>query len=674
MTDAGGPQGPNDIANTAARDAESVRRLERIANVGGLDRVRATLDNAPPVLDELGISADEARDMLNTPLNQLEAAGVRPTVLEAIVEIVGRPPLVVRGGVVEGKTTLGTDFPADVDMRITAVEPLLPSIGRIEFVNHDMEWGGTGWVVGEETAHLLIATNRHVAGIVARRTSSGAGVFMFAPGAARYGANIDFVEEVDAGPDSSALFKIEKFTYLADDAAADIAIGRIAKPGSDAHALRVLELDDGSDKELVAVVGYPARDSLRNDPTHMEAYFKGLYDVKRFSPGFLREAGGATILGHDCTTLGGNSGSPVISLDSGKVVGLHYAGRYQQGNSAVRAATLQAVLDGARPTAVPGTELAMPERPDGDHDAAHFAGREGYDPEFLQVAPVPLPVTPLAFPLTAPSDATAERPFELRYQNFGILYCGTRKTALLAALNLDGARSRPQKRGNDKWYSDGRLPEAVQLGKADYDHPEIDRGHLIRRAATNWGDSDEQAKRSNDDSFHYTVAAPQHAAFNRSTALWLGLENYILGNARTHGFKACVFTGPILSPDEDEPELKDTGAPIPLRYFKVVTMLAEEEGSGGILRLHTTAYVLSQVAAIQQMLNEQGLPESAEGFALGEFRTFQVRVSDLEAMSGYDFGPLRDADPLARRIAETDDESLMPRKVFSLEGYENIVM
>jgi endonuclease G len=659
-------------------EQESFTRLERLANAGGLEKLREAVGAAPPVLDELGISADRVTQMLDTPLSQLESIGERPSMLEAIVQIVGRPPLVIRGGVVQGKNTLSADFAPDIDMAISAVEPLLSSVGRIEFVNHDLDWGGTGWVVREEDDHFLIATNRHVAQIVARRTASGSGTYLFAPGAARYGASIDFIEEVDGDQDPAALFQISRFTYMADDAAADIAIGRIEKRDLPGHPLRALDLADGAEKgrdgETVAVVGYPARDSLRNDPTHMERYFQGLYDVKRFSPGFLRESGGVTILGHDCTTLGGNSGSPVISLDSGKVVGLHYAGRYQVGNSAVRAATLKAVLDGTGKTVVQGTALSMPERADGAHDASHFEGRPGYDPHFLLVAEVPLPQTPAALPLTPPSDATPSRPFELRYQNFGVLYSGAKKLPLLAALNLDGTKTRRQKRGSDKWFSDGRLPANIQLTKEDYDHPEIDRGHLIRRAATNWGDTDAQAKQANADSFHYTVAAAQHAAFNRSHALWLGLESYILESARTHGFKACVFTGPILSQDDDEPRLKETGAPIPMRFFKVVTMLAEEPDSGGILRLHATGYVLSQVSFVQQLLADQGDPEAAEGFALGEFKTFQTRISDLETISGFDFGALRDADPLARIIETTADEAKAPRSTFSIDHFDQIIM
>lgn len=657
------------------REEESRSRLERMADDGRIERARAVVDAAPPVLEELGFTVDQAAALLDTPVSGLESASHQPSTLEAIVRAIGRPPLVIKDNVVQGKHTLSADFPPDIDVKIRQVERHLRNVGRVEFVNHDMAWGGTAWVIEEKAEHLLVCTNRHVAEIVARRTFRGDGVFMFAPANVPYGAEVDFVEEIDSDPNPDAVFRIEKFTYLADDASADIAIGRIAKPAVDAaFPLAALPLADadGEDGDMVAVVGYPAWDSLRNDPNQMESYFKGLYDVKRFAPGFLQTSGGVSILSHDCTTLGGNSGSPVIGLEEGKVVGLHFAGRFAVGNSAVRVSTLKQVLDGTVATTVQGAALSQPERPDGSHDADHFEGREGYDPEFLQVAPVPLPKTPPGIALSRPSDATDKRPFELRYQNFGVLYSGDLKSPILAAMNLDGAQSRPQKRGSDKWFADGRLAKEVQLGKEDYDDPAIDRGHLIRRAATNWGATEEQAKQANADSFHYTVASPQHMSFNRSRAQWLGLEDYIMSNARTHGFRCCVFTGPIIV--GGEPELKDTGAPIPLNYFKVVTMLAEEEGSLGILRPHATAYVLSQGQLIQRLLMDRGETESTEGFAFGEFKTFQTRISDLEEMSGFDFGELRTADPLARRIEALSREGPAPKPFITVENYNNIVV
>jgi endonuclease G len=655
-------------------EEEGRGRLEKLSANGEVEKAQRVLDASPPILEEFKVTVAEADALLRKPISSLEAAKGEPTFLEAIVLAVGRPPLIVKNAEVQGKHTLNTDFPADIAEQITRVEKFLPSVGRMEFLFHDMAWGGTAWVIEEETDHFLIATNRHVAEIVARRTFRGDGVFMFAPANVPYGAQVDFVEEVNGDADPKSVFRVEKFTYLADDASADVAIGRIKKPQDGGHALRALTLagDDLDSDQVVAVVGYPARDSLRNDVTQMERYFQGLYDVKRFAPGFLKVQPGVSILSHDCTTLGGNSGSPVLRLSDGKVVGLHFAGRFAVGNSAVRASTLRDILDGTVPPFVPGTEMSMQERRDGAHEVDHFAGRRGYDPDFLQVATIPLPKVPEGIVLSTPTDATDDRPHELKYQNFGILHSGVLKSPILAAMNLDGTQTRPQKRGNDKWYSDGRLDASEQLGKEDYDDPAIDRGHLIRRAATNWGATEDEAKLSNADSFHYTVASPQHMAFNRSHNQWLGLENYIMSNARTHGFRCSVFTGPVLR--GDEPELKETGSPIPMHYFKVVVMLAEEEGSMGIIRPHATAYLLSQGRLIQDMQIGRGDTESTEGFAFGEFKTFQTRISDLEEMSGFDFGDLKDADPLARQVTELANEGPSPKSFVTVEGYENIVL
>ncbi len=642
-------------------DDRAISRLERLGTTGALDKVKAALDKAPPILDEFGFSADAVRAALGTRFDQLESVGMRASQLEAIVRAVGRPPLIVRNGKIEGTMALADDFDAGISGRIAAVEPFVGSVGRIEFINHDMAWGGTGWVIEDDGTTMLIATNRHVAKLVARRTANGDGTYMFSPASVRYGARIDFGEEADVPPDPTRVLKIEKFTYLADDAAADVAIARVTRPdaGVPIGALP-LATNDGDDQETVAVIGYPASDPFRNDPTEMQNYFKDIYDVKRFAPGFLRVQDTLGILGHDCTTLGGNSGSPVISLEQKGVVGLHFAGTYGVGNSAVRVSTLKGLLDQTT-TVVPVPDEVAAVFEDPTHDADHFAGREGYDPNFLRVVNVPLPTIPDALDLAKPSDKTAERPHELRYQHFGVLYSLAKKSPVIAALNIDGDQTRRIKRSNSRWWKDLRIPADKQLGRDDYDDPEIDRGHMVRRAATNWGPDMETARRANLDSFHYTAASPQHEGLNQNTATWLGLEDHIMDNVRTFGFRANVFTGPVFS--DDDPPLGDSGAPIPLHYFKVVTMLAEDENA--TLRLHATAYVLSQGQLIQQLLLDQGLAAAVEGFTFGAFRTFQVRIDDLETMTGYDFGPLRDADPLAK-----PDEA--PVRVQPLDRLEQI--
>jgi endonuclease G, mitochondrial len=68
----------------------------------------------------------------------------------------------------------------------------------------------------------------------------------------------------------------------------------------------------------------------------------GVYSVKRLAPGKINQRASVESFGknvsattHDSSTLGGNSGSAVIDVSTGNVVGLHFAGVYLDSNYAV---------------------------------------------------------------------------------------------------------------------------------------------------------------------------------------------------------------------------------------------------------------------------------------------------------------------------------------------------
>jgi hypothetical protein len=99
----------------------------------------------------------------------------------------------------------------------------------------------------------------------------------------------------------------------------------------------------------VYVLGYPAPD-YRNDAATLRSIFGQRYFVKRLQPGaaMAPPAGAIIPMGpcssgaepddvmfHDASTLGGNSGSCVVDLDTNQVIGLHFAGLYMQYNEAV---------------------------------------------------------------------------------------------------------------------------------------------------------------------------------------------------------------------------------------------------------------------------------------------------------------------------------------------------
>jgi endonuclease G, mitochondrial len=264
---------------------------------------------------------------------------------------------------------------------------------------------------------------------------------------------------------------------------------------------------------------------------------------------------------------------------------------------------------GATPPA-PAAELAV------DPD---YAARGGYDPGFL-AHPLPLPVPGAA----VAADASAE----LRYHHFSVVMHRRRALALFTAVNIDGAQSCPPERGRDRWLLDPRLPASEQTGEDVYRDNPLDRGHLVRRRDPAWGT---WAKAANDDTFHFTNAAPQHHLFNAGRTLWVGLEDYVLDNADALDLRVSVLTGPVLA-DDDE---LYRGVRLPRQFWKVVAMV-RQDGTPSV-----TGYLLSQAALLDDL-------PSVEEFSYGAYRTFQVPVRRIGELCGLGLDPYVAADPLER--------------------------
>lgn len=88
------------------------------------------------------------------------------------------------------------------------------------------------------------------------------------------------------------------------------------------------QLETPAEGRQVYVVGYPQHDP-RVPEEIQSRVLGGLYGVKRVQPGqLLSLAPKGPIFQHDCFTLGGNGGSPVVDLATGRVIGIHYGGRW----------------------------------------------------------------------------------------------------------------------------------------------------------------------------------------------------------------------------------------------------------------------------------------------------------------------------------------------------------
>jgi endonuclease G len=265
-----------------------------------------------------------------------------------------------------------------------------------------------------------------------------------------------------------------------------------------------------------------------------------------------------------------------------------------------------------------------------------YAGRAGYDPDFLGAGAhsVPLPVlsTDLAARASVNQLAEAEPRYVLPYHHFSVVLNRERRLAFFTAVNIDGMTSMRLKRERDRWFLDPRVPSEEQTGEDAYRDNPLDRGHLVRRLDPAWGSSRDEAKHCNDDTFHFTNCSPQHEDFNQNRTTWAGLEDYILENADNRDLKVSVFTGPVFAEDDEQ----FAGVQLPRQFWKVASMVKE---SG---ELSATGYLLSQEELIA------GLEVAPEVFSYGAYRTYQVTVRKIAGLSGLGFGSLVDADPLER--------------------------
>jgi endonuclease G len=220
----------------------------------------------------------------------------------------------------------------------------IPSVGKIKLKNHPVyDWVGTGWILCDSD---LIITNRHVANEFAKM-NNGSYDFRKNYEGKKIQPSIDFKEEYQI--DNEIIFRIDEIVHIAKDDEPDVAILKINTKSIDnikpPIGLKISKRTSEVDS-FVYTLGYPARDSRIKDTSLMESIFKGVYDVKRLAPGKIIDTDSyPNEYHHDCSTLGGNSGSPVLDLNSGEVVGLHHAGQYRKYNWAVQCIYLNTILN-----------------------------------------------------------------------------------------------------------------------------------------------------------------------------------------------------------------------------------------------------------------------------------------------------------------------------------------
>jgi hypothetical protein len=249
----------------------------------------------------------------------------------AIVLLEGRPAIPVRGRDFDARP--GTW--AALDAEREAIGTSLAGVGRVVVTGHpSLDWIGTAFLAGPD----VVMTSRRVAAEFCRADGVG---WAFRDGMA---ARLDPGEELPAHPAPGPVAQTGPLPYeitgvIGVHPDADLALLRIDPPdGEPPPAPLAVAADAPADLpgRAVYVIGYPAGDGRRDEPETMRRIFMDAYDLKRLQPG--RATGFSAdgpVLRHDCSTLGDNSGAPVLDLADHRVLGLHTGGRYRVGNVAV---------------------------------------------------------------------------------------------------------------------------------------------------------------------------------------------------------------------------------------------------------------------------------------------------------------------------------------------------
>jgi endonuclease G len=683
----------------------SLQRLEardqlKEIDMDALTRLRQFNANVRDHDSEL---AEESLETAREEVSEAARPGAAPqdeVALESIVMRKQRPVLTIRDNdAVLDFRDLGdsTIWKARLETAKPFLHDAIRAVGRIELTGSAYEWIGTGWLVDES----VLVTNRHVAQEFAMRDGNG---FAFSVGdTGPIGASVDFLQEIDNA--KTLVFKLVRPLFIHEAPGPDVAFFEIeVKSGNKSLAKPIALADKARATKNVAVIGYPAYDSRIPDVALMERIYGSTYNKKRLAPGGVTRVDASRIL-HDCTTLGGNSGSVVMDLDSGKALGLHFSGTFLTTNYAVRAdvvAKLFADVRGGRVRPEAKTRAPSPAAtmvatagaatarsasvtipltvtvsfgdtrpvisrsisttaPIGDESdaipgeegrVADYTDREGYQEGFLgKRMVVPMPSVESGTRDVLKYDNGGETDTVLRYEHYSVVMSKSRRMCFFSAVNIDGNLSKKSARVGWKW--DPRIPKEQQIMNECYGSPpRFSRGHMTRREDPGWGDDTKTAKRGNEDSMHVTNTTPQMQSFN--APIWLALEDYALQHAREDDMKISVFTGPYFA--RNDPVMY--GVKIPRSFWKIIVFIHDETR-----KLCATGYEMSQKKSL--------LPE--EEFVFGAFQSqqlniaTQVSIASIERRAGLGFGDLAAVDPLAG-----DDEAVGGGAALSLQALEEI--
>jgi V8-like Glu-specific endopeptidase len=212
----------------------------------------------------------------------------------------------------------------------------ISSVGRVQLTGTSLgRYLGTAWFIKNN----IMVTNSHVAHVFSESGDKASFPFV-TQGGHLLGAKVEMHGESESQSADELTVKAVKLLSSTDNP--DVAFLEVSSPPPKRYTL---ELSDAlpNEGEDVAVIGFPGRDTGTADPDLVRKIFGELFDFKRFQLGKVVSTKN-NVITHTCPTLKGNSGSPLISLKTGKVVGLHYGGTYLEFNYAIPASMVNKLV------------------------------------------------------------------------------------------------------------------------------------------------------------------------------------------------------------------------------------------------------------------------------------------------------------------------------------------
>jgi len=260
--------------------------------------------------------------------------------------------------------------------------------------------------------------------------------------------------------------------------------------------------------------------------------------------------------------------------------------------------------------------------------------RDGYQKDFLganHVIELPEPDLALQSDILRPP-GLSEGKTVIPYIHYSLLMSQSTRQALYSAANVDLNLmiTVPKGKGR-KWFYDNRVGKENQITNYAYTGTQWDRGHLTRRTAVTWGESEAFVTKASNDSCAYTNAVMQHENFNEDE--WRAVEELV--SKFNLASRLIVLTGPVFT-IADRFFIRNYGdfpVRIPAGFWKIITYLDANTNN-----LSTQAYIFFQdIPSVR----------SSKGRSRLKLKNLQVTTTEVSQWTGLVFDQkMFDSNPL----------------------------